>query len=254
MRWLMRRPTAIGRFSISYRWRFIWLKKFVLCFVGKLTYHKCSFTFPLLIIQIRTQKRAFFFSFVSQTSQLSDIIHSQTIVMNFVLSVIVIKKLRFNWPWSKWCCEDEIFLVVTKDNLQESGNDGRMMAKVERIRKHLTNRYVPRFGQVSLNNSQYHSQQSTFSSPSQQFLGILSSLLPFIRNLPSICHPNSCIVVWQPLICWLVLLPSLSMLPTGCPWFTNTGVFVDTQGTQTSYREIFKFQPYLRNDKYLSVL
>ena len=60
MRWLMRRPTAIGRFSISYRWRFIWLKKFVLSFVGKLTYHKCSFTFPLLIIQIRTQKRAFF--------------------------------------------------------------------------------------------------------------------------------------------------------------------------------------------------
>ena len=128
MRWLMRRPTAIGRFSISYRWRFIWLKKFVLCFVGKLTYHKCSFTFPLLIIQIRTQKRAFFFSFVSQTSQLSDIIHSQTIVMNFVLSVIVIQKLRFTWPWSKWCCEDEIFLVVTKYNLQESGNDGRMMA------------------------------------------------------------------------------------------------------------------------------
>ena len=30
------------------------------------------------------------------------------------------------------------------------------------------------------------------------------------------------------------LLASLSLLLTGCPWFTNTGVFVDTQGTQSS--------------------
>ena len=87
-----------------------------------------------------------------------------------------------------------------------------------------------------LNNSPFHSQQSTFSSPSQQFLGIPLSLLPFTKNLPSIRHPNSCIVVWQQLICWLVLLTSLSMLPTGCPWFTNTGVFVDTQRTQSSYQ------------------
>ena len=42
-----------------------------------------------------------------------------------------------------------------------------------------------------LNYSQFHSQQSTFSSPSQQFLGILLSSLPFTRNLPSIRHTNS---------------------------------------------------------------
>ena len=65
---------------------------------------------------------------------------------------------------------------------------------------------------------------------------ILLSLLPFIRNLPSIRHPNSCIVVWQQLIFWLVLLPSLSMLLIGFPWFTNTGVFFGTQGTQSSYQ------------------
>ena len=87
-----------------------------------------QFYFPLINNSNSHTKTGLFSSFVSQTSQLSDIIHSQTIVMNFVLSVIVIQKLRFNWPWSKWCCEDEIFLVVTKYNLQESGNDGRMMA------------------------------------------------------------------------------------------------------------------------------
>ena len=61
------------------------------------------------------------------------------------------------------------------------------------------------------------SQQCTFSSPSQHSLRILSSLLPFTRNLPSTDRPNSCTVLWQQLTCWLVLLPSLSMLLIGCP-------------------------------------
>ena len=51
-----------------------------------------------------------------------------------------------------------------------------------------------------------------------------SLIILFTRNLPSIRHPNSCIFVWQQQICWWVLLPSLSMLPIGCLWFTNTGV------------------------------
>ena len=76
--------------------------------------------------------------------------------------------------------------------------------------------------------NQHLSQQSTFSSPSQHFLAILLYLLPFTSNLPSMRRPNSCIAVWQQLICWLVLLLSLSTLPTGCPWFTNTGLFVIT--------------------------
>ena len=63
--------------------------------------------------------------------------------------------------------------------------------------------------------NQHLSQQSTFSSPSQHFLAILLSLLPFTRNLPSMRRPNSCIVVWQQLICWLVLLLSLSLLHMG---------------------------------------
>ena len=75
---------------------------------------------------------------------------------------------------------------------------------------------------MSLNNSPFHSRQSTFSSPSQQLLGILLSLLPFTRNLLSIRHPNSCIAVWQQLIFWLVLLANLSMQLIGCPWFPNS--------------------------------
>ena len=51
---------TVGRLSISYHWRFIWVNKFFLCVFGKLTYHKCSFTFPLLLIQIRAERLAFF--------------------------------------------------------------------------------------------------------------------------------------------------------------------------------------------------
>ena len=46
----------------------------------------------------------------------------------------------------------------------------------------------------------------TFSSP--------SFLLPLTRKLPFVRRPNSCIAVWQQLICWLVLLASLSLLTT----------------------------------------
>ena len=48
-------------------------------------------------------------------------------------------------------------------------------------------------------------------------------MLLLTRNLPFLHRQNSCFVVWQQLSCWLVSLPSLSMLLIGCPWFTNTG-------------------------------
>ena len=34
------------------------------------------------------------------------------------------------------------------------------------------------------------------------------------------------------------------MLLTGCPWFTNTGVFVDTQRTQSSYQAMYYAEYY----------
>ena len=92
--------------------------------------------------------------------------------------------------------------------------------------------------EVDFKQHSFHSQQSTFSSPSQLLLRTLLPLLPFTRNLPSIRHPNSCIVVWQHLICWLVLLTILSTLPIGCPWLTNTGFFVETLGTQATYQAL----------------
>ena len=70
----------------------------------------------------------------------------------------------------------------------------------------------------------------TFSSP--------SFLLPLTRKLPFVRRPNSCIAVWQQLICWLVLLASLSLLLMACTWFANNVVFVDTQGTRFTYQAL----------------
>ena len=94
----------------------------------------------------------------------------------------------------------------------------------------------PAIWYVSSIKNPFFSQRFTFSSPSLHFLGILLSLLSFIRKLPFIRRPNSCIVVWQQLICWLVLLTSLSMLATfliSCTlrnWsvfrFTYDGVYI----------------------------
>ena len=71
------------------------------------------------------------------------------------------------------------------------------------------------------------------------FAGNSLILLSFTRNLPYIRRLNSCIVVWQPLICWLVLLFSLSVLHIGCPCFKNSGVFVDTQGVQATSQTMY---------------
>ena len=88
-------------------------------------------------------------------------------------------------------------------------------------------RHAPLLWLEDYNINQFIYQQSTFSFSSQHFMAIFLSLLPFTGNLPFIHRPNTCIVVWQQLICWLVLLASPSMLFIGCSWFTN-----DTQGTQ----------------------
>ena len=122
---------------------------------------------------------------------------------------------------------DEIFLVArTEETIAELCRQ-QSSVEVEHRQKQLKNWYAPPLWWVCFN--QHLSQQSPFSSPSQHFLAILLSLLPFTRNLPSTRRPNSCIAVWQQLICSLVLLLSLSTLPTGCQWFTNTGLFVITQ-------------------------
>ena len=107
--------------------------------------------------------------------------------------------------------------------------------RVEHRRKHIKYCDSLLLCYLGYNNNRFLSQRLTFSSPSQHFLGIPSFLLPLARKLPFIRRPNYCIFVWLQLICWLVLLASLSMLLTGYPWFTNTGVFVDTQGMESRY-------------------
>ena len=63
---------------------------------------------------------------------------------------------------------------------------------------------------MDYSSNQYIYQQSTFSCSSQHFLGILLFLLLFIRNLPFIRRPNSCIfgLVSQPLTAtyWMSLV------------------------------------------------
>ena len=59
---------------------------FFLCCVRKLTYHKCIFNFPLLLIQIRAEKPAFFSLSCHKSHSFRAFLHNQTLVMNFLLS------------------------------------------------------------------------------------------------------------------------------------------------------------------------
>ena len=111
----------------------------------------------------------------------------------------------------------------------------------ERRAKHLKNCYEPHLLQADYIKDLLFSQQCTFSSPSQHSLQILSSLLPFTRYLPSTRRTNSITILWQQLSCWLVLLPSLSTLPIGCPRFRNTEAFVVTHLTQPTSRALHCF-------------
>ena len=88
---------------------------------------------------------------------------------------------------------------------------------------------------MDYNNNQFISRQFTFSLRLWHFWGTLSSLLPFTKYLPSIYRPNSCIVVWKQLICYLVLSASLSLPLIGCPWFTKSAIFVNAHTKQRKY-------------------
>ena len=101
---------------------------------------------------------------------------------------------------------------------------------------------------MDYNHNQSISQQFTFSSQSQHFLGILLSLLPFTKNLPFTRRPNSCIVVWQQLTCLLVFLASLSWLLIGCSWFKKTGVFVSTQRRRLHTRLYIMWSVFVNDD------
>ena len=141
---------------------------------------------------------------------------------------------------------DETFLVASclstrKKETNAEQSRQQSSPEVEHRAKQLKNCYAPHLLEVDYIKDLLFSQQCTSSSPSQHSLRILSSLLPFTRNLPITRRPNSCTVLWQQLICWLVLLPSLSMLLIGCPWLGNTGAFDDTHLTQPKSQALHCF-------------
>ena len=96
------------------------------------------------------------------------------------------------------------------------------------------------------NNNRFLSQQLTFSSPSQHFLGIPSFLLPLARKLPFIRRPNYCCLATADLLVGLVSQPlaatyvlgsrTLESLSIRKGWSPDIklcivwGVFVDIDG------------------------
>ena len=55
----------------------------------------------------------------------------------------------------------------------------------------------PHLLQVDYIKDLFFPPQCSLSSLSQHSLGVLSSLLPFTRNIPPTCRLNSCTVLWQ---------------------------------------------------------
>ena len=113
MLWSRRRSTAIGdykrtvsRLSISNHWRFISVNNFFY-FFGKLTYHKCSFTFPLLLIQIRAERLAFFTLSCHKPHSFPALYIVRRLWWTFTLCNCYPKTKglkRFNRPRLKGCC------------------------------------------------------------------------------------------------------------------------------------------------------
>ena len=113
------RPT-VGRLSISYHRRFIWAK-FFLSLSWEINLSQMQFYFALI-------KNSIFFLFLVTHHTAFGHFTLSDASDDLLRSVIAIQKLMFNRPWLGGRCWDEIFLVVTKDNLQKSRHDSRMMA------------------------------------------------------------------------------------------------------------------------------
>ena len=153
--------------------------------------------------------------------------------------------LFFSWPGSY--CEEKLFRVASSSKLNSSEKRKTVLRAARWLWRQnsteggtQTETYKVLLCSPSLLVGLQ--QESISFSAVNIFLFITAFLGNFLilvaLNKEYSHHPpsNSCIVVWQQLICWLVLLGSLSLLPIGCPWFTNTGVFFDTQRTQSTYQ------------------
>ena len=119
-----RHPSTVGILSLK-----VYLGEDIFfCCIVKLTYQKCSFTFPLLLNSNSRRKTGPFFSFMWQTSQLSGSFRTQTLLMNFYSLRLLFKNKGLTHLDLKAAVRTKYSLFATKDNLQKSGNDSRMMA------------------------------------------------------------------------------------------------------------------------------
>ena len=126
MRWSKRRTTSVDWWypitEILFRWRYFFL---LYC---EINLSKMQFYFPLITNSNSRRKTGPFFSFMWQTSQLSGSFRTQTLLMNFYSLRLLFKNKCLTHLDLKAAVRTKYSLFATKDNLQKSGNDSRMMA------------------------------------------------------------------------------------------------------------------------------
>ena len=88
-------PPIICRLSISYHWWFILGEEVFVLFYCKIHLSQIQISSPLFLIQITQKNPAFFLFRVTNLAAFGDFTYSDT-SYKFLLSVIVIQKLRFN--------------------------------------------------------------------------------------------------------------------------------------------------------------
>ena len=126
MRWPKRRTTSVACWypitESLFRWRYFFL---LYC---EINLSKMQFYFPLITNSNSRRKTGPFFSFMWQTSQLSGTLRTQTLLMNFYSLRLLFKNKGSTHPDFKATVRTKYSWFATKDNLQKSGNDSRMMA------------------------------------------------------------------------------------------------------------------------------
>ena len=116
-----------------------------------------------------------------------------------------------DWGWTGTFKTKNLLIITITSNRKGKRTSfaewwrQQIQREMERRWKHLKNLYVPLLRRANCDNTPCVCQQSSFSFPLQHFLGMPWSSLHFTRWLPSTRRPNSCTVVWQRVICWLVL-------------------------------------------------
>ena len=126
MRWLKRRTTSVDCWypitESLFRWRCFFL---LYC---EINLSKMQFYFLLITNSNSRRKTGPFFSFMWQTSQLSGSFCTQTLLMNFYSLRLLFKNKGLTHLDLKAAVRTNYSLFATKDNLEKSGNDSRMMA------------------------------------------------------------------------------------------------------------------------------